>query len=245
MAGMAIVGNAGAVILLEPGGGGGGDGSGDVGGNVGADGSGDNSCGGGGSGGGNNDNGGGGNGNTVTLAGTYNNQLNAAAEETVAAMALTTTTMATATVTATMMITTTAAAVAVASTTAAPTNRRPLPSGALVNCRHPPLLLLPLVGRCTVVRRPISLSLVTHCCAIVDALVAGRFHRQSSTAALRWSRHQPPPAFTSSDDGWLLHRRPPLSFVVARHRAIVDSLVATQHKWIFRAITCLIGCEIG
>ena len=51
-------------------------------------------------------------------------------------------------------------------------NCRQLPSGALVNCPHPPLPLPPLVGCCIVVHRPISLSLVARCHATVITLVA-------------------------------------------------------------------------
>ncbi len=85
MVGRAIVGNAGAVALLKPTGGSGGDVCGDVysdvGGNFGAKGSSDFSCGGGVSGSSNKDNSCGN--NTVTVTGTYNNQLNMAAEVTV------------------------------------------------------------------------------------------------------------------------------------------------------------------
>ena len=122
-------------------------------------------------------------------------------------------------------MTTTAAAVAVAvvvvatSTTAAPANHWPLPSDALVNCR-PPLPLLPLVGCCMVVRCPLSSLIVAPCRAIVDALVAGRFHCHW------WYCHQPPPAFTSSDNGWFLRLCSPHALVVACCRAILDSLVA-------------------
>ena len=104
-----------------------------------------------------------------------------------------------------MMTATMAAVVAMEmaaeSTMAAPANCQPLPSAALVNCCHPPLPLPPLFGFCSVVHCPLSLLFIARCCAIINALVAGRFHRQSLTSALRWSCHQPPPAFTSSNDG--------------------------------------------
>ncbi len=151
-----------------------------------------------------------------------------------------TTTTATARETASMttMITTAAvlaAAVVGVSTMAAPTNCQPLPSGALVNCCHPPLPLPPLVCYCIVVHHPLSLSLVACCHAIVDSRVKGRFYCQSSTSPLGWSHHQPPPAFTSSDDGWLLCRCLPPAIVrccSSIHKSVGPTLTVT---WAGRA----------
>ena len=114
-----------------------------------------------------------------------------------------------------------------ASTMAAPTNLRPLPSGTLVNCHRPSLLLPLLVGCCIVVHHLLSSSPVAHCGAIVNTLVAGRFHHQSSTSALRWFHHQPLPFFTSSNNGWLLRCCPPPTIIVDRHCDMIDSFVAT------------------
>ena len=103
--------------------------------------------------------------------------------------------------------------------------------------------LLPLVGCCIVVRRPLLLLLVACCHAIANALIAGGFHRlcRSSCwlvlalssaarsshrppmcdiqfphrrAAPRCSRRQPPPASAIPVDGCLLCRCLPPIFVV-------------------------------
>ena len=108
--------------------------------------------------------------------------------------------------------------------------------------------LLPLVGCCIVVRRPLLLLLVACCHAIANALIAGGFHRlcRSSCwlvlalssaarsrhrppmwdiqfphprAAPRCSHHQPPPACAIPVDGWLLRRRlPPILIVLTLRR---------------------------
>jgi hypothetical protein len=83
-----------------------------------------------------------------------------------------------------------------------------LPPGALVASRRLPLPFPLMVGR-----HPLLSSsprfFDTRRRATVDAIIAGRFCRQPLTTALRRSCHQSLPAFTSSDNCWLL--RPPLS----------------------------------
>jgi hypothetical protein len=62
----------------------------------------------------------------------------------------------------------------------------------------------------------------------INALVAGRFHCQSSTSALRRSCHQPSPAFAAPIIGWLLRPCPLPAFVIACRRATVDTLFASR-----------------
>ncbi len=74
-------------------------------------------------------------------------------------------------------------------------NRQPLPLGGLdTNC-HPPFAS-PIVGWLLLCCVPLAFVIALHC-VIVNALIAEHFYIQLSTTALRWSPHQPPPAFAA------------------------------------------------
>ncbi len=45
---------------------------------------------------------------------------------------------------------------------------------------------------------------ITHHCATIDTLVAGRFCRQSSTTSLRWFQHQPLPVLCCSNSWFVV-----------------------------------------
>ncbi len=71
-------------------------------------------------------------------------------------------------------------------------NGWPLPSGGLNTSRRPPFAA-PIIGWLLCCCLPPLPAYVIAChCATVNALIAGYFHRQLLTAALRWSLHQPP-----------------------------------------------------
>jgi hypothetical protein len=84
-------------------------------------------------------------------------------------------------------------------------NCQPLPSGGLDTSHHL-LFAAPVIGwllHCYIL--PLPSFVITRCHATVITLVVSPFCCQSSTAVLRRSRHQPPPAFAAPGVVWLLH----------------------------------------
>ena len=77
---------------------------------------------------------------------------------------------------------------------------RTLPSDTLNASHHPSLPFLSMLACCLCHLLPDPSSATCFCCA----LIAGHFCRHSWNAFLGCSHHQPLPAFTSPDNGWLL-----------------------------------------
>jgi hypothetical protein len=106
------------------------------------------------------------------------------------------------------------------------TNHQPLPSGSLVTSNHLPLLFASLVGCCIVACRLLSSSHTVVRPSTLSLSVAFDVDRQSLFSGGLNTSHCPP--FAAPIVGWLLCCYPPRlpTFIIARHHATVDALVA-------------------